>query len=82
MVALSPRGVAIAALASAFWLAIAARAEGLDPAAWRRLLSLPTEPARLEAIDANVVNKPYRPSALARAIRQAIDTGPEDGTRE
>lgn len=41
--------------------------------------------ARLSATDANVINvihKPYRPDALAFAIREAIDSGPEEGTRE
>jgi PAS domain S-box-containing protein len=36
--------------------------------------------ARLSATNANVINKPYRPDALAFAIREAIDSGSEEGT--
>ena len=36
--------------------------------------------ARLSATDANVINKPYRPDALAFAIREALDSGCEEGT--
>lgn len=38
--------------------------------------------ARLGVTDANVIHKPYRPDALAFAIREAIDSGPDEGTRE
>ncbi len=36
--------------------------------------------ARLSATNANVINKPYRPDALAFAIREAIDSCPKEGT--
>ena len=38
--------------------------------------------ARLGAMDANVIHKPYRPDALAFAIREAIDSGPRGGAHE